>query len=392
MSDSITVVTFLEQLTYYLKIALYVNKGTFNDAALKKCIDIYNKYKKIENSGEITLQDEKCLRTCIKKFNLSLKINLNTTPINISNKDNQKRMIYLSPHPSVTNDNLTEILEYSNKYKINVLSGVPLTFILCEGKYQNLLWQYTRSLFYITQILISTITNTTNAELSTDPDMITKQLLMSDSLSNWENITESLIEIEEDIKLSSVLSMDKFLNNSLINFDEINIQNAKKDVKKLLRKKGLEDDSLVNNLVDKISGNFDMDNIKDGNFMDTYMTLKDVAGEVIRDLRESGVNNPEQLSITMNKLCGVVSELVDDAGDKINNDCEIPDELKNVFSQVASMSQNNNLNSSPEEAQDNINKCLGVLSSHTGIDYNFNDETNINKDDPFKMFTNLKNI
>ncbi len=48
-TDIINIGTFLEHLTYYIKMGIYINKGTDNNQLLDRCINIYNKLKEFNH-------------------------------------------------------------------------------------------------------------------------------------------------------------------------------------------------------------------------------------------------------------------------------------------------------------------------------------------------------
>src|SRR6056297_1680690 len=105
MENIVNISTFVHYLTYYIKMGIFINKGTDKDDILEKTIKLYNKYKSIENNKNISDKDETLVRKCSKRLNLILKIDDKNEPINIRNKENQTRMIHLDPHPSLLNGN-----------------------------------------------------------------------------------------------------------------------------------------------------------------------------------------------------------------------------------------------------------------------------------------------
>ncbi|MEM3062417.1 MAG: hypothetical protein QW303_02575, partial [Nitrososphaerota archaeon] len=233
MGDIVNIGTFIKFLTYYLKLGIYANKDKasflseeakpLKDQAivlsedvkkgniLEKCIKLYNKYKLIETSKKISREDETVIRKCLKRFNLVLKIDSDGKPINIRDKKNQLRMVYLKEHSSISKDDVESMIEHAINYKINILVGVPLTFILCDGKYKKLSWQYTRALFYITQLLISNV-----GKEERDKNANFKQEVFDDAAQKLEVILENISKIENEIKINQAMSLDEFLNNKLV--------------------------------------------------------------------------------------------------------------------------------------------------------------------------------
>ncbi|AEX61549.1 hypothetical protein c7_L486 [Megavirus courdo7] len=173
---------FIQHLTYYLKISIYINKGTTKDSTLEKCINVYNKLKEIESSKEISSDDETYVRRCLKRLNLVLKVDDQDKPIDIRVKENQLKMTYFAGHSSLSDNTLESMILHATKYDIKILSDVPIIFILRESKYRELLWQYTRSLFYISQMIITKTDS--DAELTTIN--ITKKKFLMNLLFTWK--------------------------------------------------------------------------------------------------------------------------------------------------------------------------------------------------------------
>ena len=235
----ITIGTFIQYLTYYIKMGIYVNKGTDDDALLERCIKLYNKYKKLEASdtiigvGEI---NESFVRKCIKRLNLILKVDDDLNPIDIRDKSNQAKIISLKPHPSLESGNLKEMIKYAKKNKIDILTNISLSCMIKPGKNQKLLWLYTRALFYISQIILSN--PNPNASLD-DPMVQFKNNIWEESLVHFSSILEQIESLEETTTLNKSMALDCFLKNKLIKtgINEENITTAKNEVKEIFQKK-----------------------------------------------------------------------------------------------------------------------------------------------------------
>ena len=285
MGDIINIGTFIQQLTYYVKIGIYINKGTDKDAILERCIKLYNKYKIIEASTEITDEDEIFVRKCLKRLNLILKVDSNGNPVDIRNKENQIKIIYLEGHPSILNNNMAEMIEYANKYNIAILTEIPLTFILRESKYQELLWQYTRSLFYISQLIISKIDQESN-----EKTINAKKKVYDNAAEQLEPILTSISEIEEKIKLDQILTLDKFLNTKLVKtgINEKNVNEARQEVKEIFMKKGLGADDSMGKMIDSISDKLTTIDLSKGNIIQNMFGIaQNVAQEMRGDLENA---------------------------------------------------------------------------------------------------------
>ena len=115
LEDFISIGTFIQQLTYYIKITIYINKGTDLDAVLQKCIGLYNTYKTIEASATegISDEDNATIRKVIKRLNLVLKVDASGGAVDIRKKENQLRMVYFKGHASMKTDNMKKMIEHA---------------------------------------------------------------------------------------------------------------------------------------------------------------------------------------------------------------------------------------------------------------------------------------
>lgn len=357
MCEVITIKTFVSQLTYYIKMGIYVNKGTTKDDILERCIKTYNKYKKIEVSTKLNEDEESYVRKCIKRLNLVLKTESDGNPVDVRNKNNQLKMIYLLPHPSIAKDDIGEMTEYANKYHIDILPKIPLIFILKEGKYQELLWQYTRSLFYMTQILISNVDPDSNPKSKT---VIIKDRIRKNSFTILESIMEKISGIEENIKLNNVMELDKFLNAKLIkaeisseNFDE-----AKNEIKKKFAQKGLDENNSVTKLIDSLTNKLSTVNLDSGNILQNMLGIAhSVAHELIDDVK----SNPDSIKQTMGIVTEIFRETIEEEDENGN---KVPAEIKNVLNTLISSQ-----NMEDYDTQE-ITKNLEQIIQSNGLDKN----------------------
>jgi hypothetical protein len=345
---------FIQQLTHYVRLGIYINKGTDNDTVLDKCIQLYNQHKKIEQCGEMSNEDESCIRRVLKRYNLSLKIDDDGNPIDIRKKKNQIGMFYLKPHHSLDDDDLDSMIDYCRNNNISVLSNIPLLFILRDSKYQLLLWQYTRSLFYMSQLLCPK-TNLNNASIS-------KEQILDDAMKKLEDILVRISEMEDETEIHRILSLDTFLKNKLINIDT---SLAGAEVKDLLSRKGFGSDKSMNRIVDLISDKLSVTDLSKGNCIQNILGIaNNVANEIKDDL------DPNKFQDIWHSITDIFKETVNDpsTGDKI------PPHLKNIF---------NNLMAN----QDNINKPADMDEVYSNLDSVIN-EHGLNRDDFFSAIHN----
>lgn len=311
MADLITTQTFIQHLTYFIKVGIYINKGTDEDIILDKCITTYNRLKEMELNSEPSPDNDTFIRKCIKRVNLSLKINADGLAINLNDKNNQKNMSLLSPHPSLETGNLTQMHEYATEYNISILSGIPLMFILRTSKYQQQLWNYVQSLFYISQILIA------------NPVSRRGNLLIKQSMTKIENILEEIAKTEDAMKLGEIIAADKFLKMKLVQGEvsDKKIDDAASHIKNLFEKKGMPKDAGVYNVVDIISSKLSGGGLENG-------SIFDIGQDVIQEVNDHMMQNPEKMGDLLGGIMGVLNDLMTDAS---NNGEEIPEEIKGIM-------------------------------------------------------------
>lgn len=347
--------TFIKYLTYYIKTTIYINKGTDNDKLLERCIKLYNKYKTIEASSEISDEDESFVRKCLKRLNLILKVDEKNKPVDVRNKENQTKIIYLQGHYSLDDDNLAEMIKYATKYNINILTDVPLMFVIRESKYRDLLWQYTRGLFYISQLLLcSTANETPNTEIYKQ-----KTAVFDHAALKLENILLNIADIEEKMELDKIMTVDKFLNNKLIKtgINEKNISEARQEVKNMFNKKGLGNDNTLMKMVDSISSQLQDGNISNGNIV---QNMFGIAKSVAQEMRGELEGDPEKFQNTL----GAITDVFKTAMNDDSNTGNIPAEVKNMFNSIVDVK---NLNEAEPNSSE-IMKGLESLVENNGLD------------------------
>ncbi|AGD92330.1 hypothetical protein LBA_00412 [Megavirus lba] len=313
---------FIQHLTYYLKISIYINKGTTKDSTLEKCINVYNKLKEIESSKEISSDDETYVRRCLKRLNLVLKVDDQDKPIDIRVKENQLKMTFFAGHSSLSDNTLESMILHATKYDIKILSDVPIIFILRESKYRELLWQYTRSLFYISQMIITKTDS--NAELTTIN--ITKKKIFDESAIYLENILIEIENIEEKIEMGKLMAADKFLSSKLkeggITNDKVN--EATQEVKEIFSKKGLGQDNTMSRMIDSISSKLNSANLSGEN---AIQSIFGIAQNVANELRGDLEQDPDSFKRTLGAVTEIFQETIQDPTGEKN----IPKELKTMI-------------------------------------------------------------
>lgn len=315
MENEINVSMFIQQLTEYLKIGIYVNKGTELDTILNKCIKLYNKYKTIEMTSKPSEADEVFIRKCLKRLNLIFKLDATGLPVNISDKNNQLKIMVFAAHKSIDLDDLDDLINHATQYNIDILTGVPMTFILKKSKYQGLLWQYTRSLYYMSQVLLAKLHN--------------NEVIYNAELDKLEGALGQIADIENVIKANEVISVDKFLNSKLVaaGITNQNIGEATGKVKDILEQRGLGGNNIISRMVDSISDKLTTSDLSDGNILQNITEIsRHVASEILPELQR----DPDSFRNSLGSITDIFKETMDD------DDNNMPGELKGLFQSLLS--------------------------------------------------------
>ncbi|AGF85406.1 hypothetical protein QJ854_gp376 [Moumouvirus goulette] len=359
MDNIINIGMFIQHLTYYIKVGIYINKGTSRDSTLEKCINLHNKLKSIENSKEISTEDETFVRKCLKRLNLLLKVDDDDNPVDIRKKENQLKMIYFSGHKSLSNNKLNDMITHANKYDLNILSDIPLTFILRESKYRDLLWQYTRSLFYISQMLI------TKTDPNAEPTKINiiKRKIFDESAKYLEDILVQISDIEEAIEMNKIMAADKFLSSKLKEGTMTNekVSEATQEVKELFSKKGLGENNAMVKMIDSISSKLNFTDLSSGNAIQNIFSI---AQNVANELRGDLEGDPESFKRAIGAVTEIFQETIDDPTGEKN----IPTELKSMIDTIIPAITTNNHKSQDNILTDDVAKKLSELAENNNLD------------------------
>lgn len=339
---------FISQLTYLLKLTIFTNKSTFDEDLLERCIRIHNKYKSIEN--EISdpekefhgTENEILIRKCIKRMNLIFKTDQKGNVLNLRDASNQSNMSKLNPHPSIPNGNVKPFMKFVTSNEIDFLQGIPFTFVFKDEENRYLLWQYARSLYYMTQLFI----------LDPETDLYeecTKKLM---------EITIVISTLEEKNKLKQKMAIDKFLNTNLINLKikDVNIADAKNQVKNLFGKKGLSNNNTLNKMIDSVTDQLQGTDLSNGNIVQNMFGIaRSVASEMQSDME----NDPNSLQNTIGAITSVFQEAINDE----EATTQIPDELKNLFGTIV-----DSTNNGQSVSEDDLFKALDSIAETSGME------------------------
>lgn len=365
--DIITIKLFLENLTFFLKLLIHCNKGIDNDAILNKLILMYNKFKVIETSKEHSESDEKSVRIILKRLNLSLKVTKKNNPIDISDKNNQAKILSLKEHPAIMGDQLDAMITYANKNKIEILQGIPLWLALKECKFQRLLWQYVRLLFLISQMIIS------NPYGSEKDSLKTK--VYDDSFVIFANVLEKIETIETNLKVSQVLELDDFCTNKLVKVESEDVGIAIEEIQKIFEKRGLAKNRTMRKLMDKITEKMP-EVTGDGNVANIMGVGKSVADEIIPELQD----NPDDVREILEALPEIFSDLL--SHDALQDTSKLPKELRSAIEMVKELIGNGGFANNDKEGGESILVALEDFAKANGIE----------KERFFEMITDEKGI
>lgn len=354
MEAIVNIRNFSKRLAYYLKIGIFINKGTENDDILNRCISLCNTYMGIVSAINITDEQETFVRKSIKRINLIFKLDENNNPVDIRKKEFQSKMIHLKEHDSLAKNDLTSMIEYASNNNITMFPGIPLIFILRKSKYQRLLWQYTRSIFYLTQLFLSHFDSNANYE---DPNIIIKSKIYDESSIQLENILTDIAQIEEDISVNKLMNADKFLSSKLGAIDKHKINDAVGEVKKILIKKGMKENNSMTTIIDSIGGQIGSVDMSQGNIL---QNMFDIARTVADEMRSDLANNPDSLGTTLGTITEIFSEAINNSSE------EMPAELKNIFNIVSSFKGENG-QPNPNVSEEEIAKQLDMIISSNGL-------------------------
>ena len=327
MEGLITNTNFLEYLTYFIKLGIYINKGTDNNTMLEKCVKLYNKYKMIETKKDLSKEEEEFIRKTVKRFNLILKVTDDLKPVNIKEKSNQLKILNFKGQPALYTDNLTEMIDYTNQHNIDILTDIPLFFMIRESKYQDLMWLYCRALFFMSQMLVCYTSN------QSDPRYALKKDIYDESLKQIEKILTEITDLDEKIKVNNAMLLDTYLSSKLIKsgIDSKKISDAKNEVKAIFNKKGIKTDGTMHKMIDSISDKITQLDLTQGNIV---QSMFDVAQNVASEIRSDIESDPEQFKQTL----GAITEIFQETMSDTSGNSDIPPELKDIFNTVVSAS------------------------------------------------------
>jgi hypothetical protein len=346
MESLVSASTFVKNLSYFLKLSVYINKGTDRDDILEKCIKYHNYFAKIEVSKTLTQKQEMLVRKILKRVNLMLKVDSDGKPLDISDKSVQLIMLQSPEHESLRTNDCSSMYRHSMDNEIMFIAGIPLSFLLKEGNFQNIMWQYLRTLFYISQAIFSR---------DSMPE------LYKSSLDNLEDSLLYIDKLDDEIMLDSEIADDSFLNSKLIktnvrNDSKDSINDACNEVLETFNKKGMGNNPMLNKMINSISGQLSNVNFTEGNFMESMFSI---AQNTAVDISNDYKNDPDGIRNTLNSFVEVFEETMSNTGGQDG----FPDEISGMFEMFKGNFQSENKNDS-----DGLFSELCKQASDSGID------------------------
>jgi hypothetical protein len=360
MSNVFNIKTFVGYLTYFLKMGIFINKGTDKEKVLDKCIKLYNKYKIIENSQNLTPEEDTFVRRTLKRFNLVLKVNEDGSAVNVRIKENQSKILDLDEHKSLKNNNLDDMIIHAQTHNIDILPDIPFDFILRQSAYRDLLWGYTRALFYISQIIISDNSKSKNSDENTQDR---KTCVHDSAMEVLETIIESISELEEKIKVNNLMALDNFLNSKLVktNISDSSVSEATLEVREILKKKGLSENKSVDKMINAISTKLPELDLSQGNII---QGLFGIAQNVAHEISEDLMNDPAQFKQALGAITEVFQEAMSDP-DSQNE--AMPPELNGIFSGLISMANMDMDGPQTDEEIQRLEETLDEMAMARGV-------------------------
>jgi len=259
-----------------------------------------------------------------------------------------------------------------------------LMFMIRRGKYQRLLWQYTRAIFYVSQLLLTKVDDKDDL---TDAHVHLKKNIYDEAAGKLELILVLIDELEEKIRMEQVMKVDTFLDSTLLKsgLTESNIDAMKEGMEEHMKKKGINN-KIVSTLVGTVTDQLKKLEVSPGNLMHS---LHSIAQNIADDLRNSGdpACNKEGLSDTLTVLKGLMFDMIND------NDSTIPANIKDM---VKGLIDTSPILSSETATMEEINEELEKLITTHGLDSrefmeSITDEST-NSIDPTKLENYLERI
>ena len=335
---------FLEKYTYFCKLCIFSNKGTTIDEYLEKIVAVHNKYKKIELSVDTTDVHMKNTVRLLKRFNLSLKVQENGSKIDMSDGSAVAKLLDYVPNAAIVNSDVDLIRADG---KMQLITGIPVSFCLSEGPYSNLIWNYILFLFYASEIILTELGS--NYDVS-DPIVIKKLNIREKSLEMLPYTVANIKMIEESTHVSDIMNVDRYLNLKLI--EEDGTDQAGAAVKKMFAARGVDNPEL-SKMLDIVVGKLKNSEVSAVNFVPDIISIARSTISEMGDAADSMGN--------MKDIMGVITDVFKSSA---ADSTDLPDNVKDIMSKLSSLDGDMN----DSQVKEAVDKLQGELSG-LGVNY-----------------------
>lgn len=316
---------FLHYLNAYLRLAVYINRGTEekNDEYLYACVRYYNKFIKIEYSKrELPKKECVIVAKSVRRINLLFKVDSQGEFVNLEDKEAKRSPLDFEVVDFMKNNNINGALQYIHTNNPELLTKVPIAFTLPKkNEYTTLLWEHLRVMFYMSQSLLSSSSSNINAEAVND-----------EALNHIQTSLEAIAKLEKLLKVDKVLGTDKFLKSNLddpvIESSE-DVSAAKEEAMKMFKEKGLDKNPLIGKILESVTSELHSVDLSKGNMVQNMMSIASkVAGEITKE------NDISSLQGSMGSIGEIFKDfLKDDKFDK----SQLPPSLRSMVSTMTNM-------------------------------------------------------
>lgn len=374
--EIVNINTFINRLIYYLKLGIYINKGSTDEIMLEKCLKLCNRIVDIQSTLNSTTNDTQTnnahiyIRKLLKRFNLVLKVDSLNLPVDILNKTNQLNIFNLIEHASLIENDVDKMIEYATVHNLHIFTNIPLTFFLTNDtnkmahQHRNLIWQYTRSLFYISNILLLKFCN--NKKIRNN--------LTNISLEKLTFSLQIIDDIEQETQINNLIQADSFMSTKIIKtgLNAKSVNDAHKSIMESFAQNGVEVNNSMVKMIESVTSKLQTTSLQEGNILQNIINLaKNVADEIKDDVSQ----NPEEFSQNISSIFNVFKN-------NVNNE-EIANEIGPEFSGIVSLIGKISNEATPNTLHDD-KELYDTLDKYL-------ESNNLNKNDFFKNILNENN-
>lgn len=353
---------FVFNVSKLFRFVLYSRPKNNTDDLYKKIVEFHKKFWQVVDTKDWDEEKIVFARKHAKKWNLTFKCDKNG-PLNLDGDQTvlQTNILKYMICPGMADGDIAKMINFINKYPLNIIDGIPVEYVMAMGPYQNIIWKQLQLIFIITQLLIS-------IPSSKDPvDKATMKKDIADEFLKRHEELKASIEADDLYKdISKKIDEDKKFKKKISppQFNAEKIKAAKDEVMSKFSEKGIRSNDPIFKMVDSITGK--LDRIQDADPGNIVGDIMSIAQEVSEDFK-SGANQDEYKN-TVEAVKGIFTEAINDpvARDKV------PDNFKNIAN-VFFTSQGESSNQS-NVIMENVERIVV--------------QNGLNRDEFYKMITN----